>query len=71
MMRALIFPALCLLMISCNNNRDNEFVVEGKIKDAAGIVYLEKTLMDKIQPIIVDSTAVGKDGYFKLSAENT
>jgi peroxiredoxin len=70
-MRALIFPALCLLMISCNNNRDNEFVVEGKIKDAAGIVYLEKTLMDKIQPIIVDSTAVGKDGYFKLSAENT
>jgi peroxiredoxin len=70
-MRSIIFSLLCLVIFSCNNERDNEFVVEGRIKDAAGTVYLEKTLMDKIQPIIVDSTTVGKDGYFKLAAENT
>jgi peroxiredoxin len=69
-MRILAFPVL-LLIFSCNGKDDNEFVVEGKIKDAAGTVYLEKTLMDRIQPIIVDSAKIGKDGYYKLAAENT
>jgi peroxiredoxin len=66
-------PALALLILfaSCSSKDNNEFVVEGKIKDAAGTIYLEKTLMDRIQPIIVDSATVGKDGYYKLAAENT
>jgi peroxiredoxin len=63
--------AILLLFITCTSKDQNEFVVEGKIKDAAGTIYLEKTLMDRVQPIIVDSAIVGKNGYYKLTAENT
>jgi peroxiredoxin len=70
-MRSILFALLSFFIFSCNSKTDNEFVVEGKIKDASGTVYLEKTLMDKVQPIIVDSGTVAKDGYFKLAAENT
>jgi peroxiredoxin len=69
-MRISALPVLFLLL-SCNGNNENEFVVEGKIKDAAGTIYLEKTLMDRIQPIIVDSATIGKNGHYKLAAENT
>ena len=67
----LLIAAVAALLFSCSSKNDNEFVVEGKIKDAAGVVYLEKTLMDRMQPIIVDSTRTGKDGFFRLAAENT
>lgn len=56
-----------VLFLACNERADNEFVVEGKIKNEnKGFIFLEEASLTSAQPVIVDSAQVGKDGSFTL-----
>ncbi|MBD0277979.1 MAG: AhpC/TSA family protein [Flavisolibacter sp.] len=53
-------------LISCSSD-SNQFVVEGSVKNTpARTVYLEEGSFSNMQPIIIDSAQIDKDGSFKL-----
>ncbi|MFN2457607.1 MAG: redoxin domain-containing protein [Chitinophagaceae bacterium] len=59
-----------VLTASCTNEKENEFVVEGVIKNGTGnTVYLEEASFSSMQPIIVDTAIIEKDGSFKLNTQ--
>lgn len=67
-MRILIFSSL-LLLLGCKDEEQKTFEVEGKIKNAAvQTVYLEESALSNLQPVIVDSAKIEKDGSFELEA---
>lgn len=59
------------LMIACNDSAsDNKFSVRGVItNNTAKKVYLEQVPAASMQPMLVDSTEIGKDGKFVLKTD--
>ena len=67
-MNKLFYATLLLACISCNDEQQESFTVEGTIKNnSASIVYLQENPVEA-QPVIVDSSKVEADGSFKLNA---
>lgn len=65
-MRILLF-SLLVFLISCNEEAQPTFEVEGEIKNATSkTVYLEESLLSDLRPVIVDSAQIDKDGSFHL-----
>ena len=66
----IIFSFL-LVIISCKNEgKTGKLAVSGKIeKSTAKMVYLEEVPMSTMQRIVVDSSTLGEDGKYELSAE--
>ena len=57
------------LLLSCNEGSDDKMQVEGTIKNSnARTVYLEETSIANTEPVILDSSMLGKNGSFELSA---
>lgn len=66
-MRLVIYSALVLFVSGCADKEQSKFEVEGNIKNvAAKTVYLEESSLSNLQPVIVDSTTIEKDGSFDL-----
>ena len=69
-MKKIISIAIGISLLSCNNKDQSGLEVKGTIKNSpAKFVYLEEDVAGSPQPVIVDSTTVGKDGSFKLSGK--
>ncbi len=59
---------LSVLLFACNSKNNNEFTVEGTIKNPSGTtLYLEEASITNAQPLVVDSAILDKDGKFKLT----
>ena len=57
-----------VLLAACDKKEGNTFEVEGTVKNAtATTVYLEEATINNMQPVIVDSATVNKDGSFSLN----
>ena len=70
-MKKLALIALTAALFSCKENKDQNFIVEGSIKNnPARTIYLE-ILAPGSQPIIVDSSIIGSDGKFNLKTSTT
>jgi thiol-disulfide isomerase/thioredoxin len=67
-MKKILSAGLVLLCLSCNDEKQDTFNVEGTIKNSKGtMVYLEENPVES-QPMIVDSAQLGAEGNFSLSA---
>lgn len=66
LLKALIFSAIAVLAISCNNKP--HFVIEGKIAGASdsSIIYLSKRTMT--ETTVIDSVKPDKDGSFSIKS---
>lgn len=63
-----IVLVLFVFISSCKDDKGNKFEVEGVVKNAAeDVIYLEEASLNTMQPTIVDSTKIEKDGSFKLT----
>lgn len=72
MYRSLVFCLCIFFIVSCNDSSNNAFAVNGSIQNnTAQVVYLEEVpaVGTSMQPIIVDSAKLGKDGRFSLHAD--
>lgn len=68
-MKQLLFALFIVGLFSCNSKTVSSFAVEGTIKNAGTkTVYLEQNVANTERPLIVDSSSIGSDGSFKLSA---
>src|SRR5687768_5782219 len=68
-MRLFIYSTLLLLLAACNNNKQTSFEVKGSIINSdAQTVYLEEASIVGLNPVIVDSSRLDKDGKFELNA---
>lgn len=68
-MKQFIYMVLMAGLFACNTKKGNEFTVEGTIKNTgAKKIYLEENAADASQPIVIDSSAINKDGNFILHA---
>jgi peroxiredoxin len=66
-MRKIIYSLLFLSVVSCKQSEQSTFEVEGTVKNAnARTIYLEESQLTNLQPVIVDSANIGKDGDFHL-----
>lgn len=67
-MRSVIVVCSVLLVIaSCKDKEQTKFEVTGTIKNVpAKTVYLEESPLSNLQPVVVDSATIGKDGSFEL-----
>jgi len=64
-----LFIPLFAVFASCNSSSDKGFTVNGKIKGAtADLIFLEEASLGSMEPVIVDSARLQKDGSFSLSA---
>ena len=53
----------------CSSRQATNFIVKGTVKNStAKWVYLEEDVAGSPQPVVVDSTTLGKDGSFKLQS---
>lgn len=70
-MRRIIFSSFILVILfACKHESKNEFVVDGKIKNANGqMVYLQETPLASGERIIEDSSGIGTDGSFRLKGK--
>jgi peroxiredoxin len=71
--RKLIVFALIvgLAASSCNEKAsDKKFTVNGTlVNNSAGVIYLAEVPATSMQPMVVDSAVIGKDGKFSLKAD--
>jgi peroxiredoxin len=59
---------IVIFIISCNDKSSEKFTVEGKIRNAnTDLIFLEEASLNEMNPLIVDSARLQKDGSFKLS----
>ncbi len=59
---------LLLSLVACSDKVEDRFVIKGTIKNAfSDYIYLEEASLTNAQPLIVDSSRIGKDGEFQLS----
>lgn len=66
---AILFAAI--ILIGCNAGGKNEFTVAGKITNSQGkMVYLEEVPVGTMQPTVVDSATLQKDGTFSLKTKS-
>jgi hypothetical protein len=64
-----IFLFVTVLLFSCDNSSD-KFTINGTItNNTARMVYLEEVPPVTMQPFLVDSAIIGKDGKFVLHAD--
>jgi peroxiredoxin len=66
-MRILVYSVL-IFLISCKEKDQSKFEVEGGLTNAGGAqnIYLEESALNNLQPIVVDSARIEKDGSFHL-----
>lgn len=58
---------MALAMAACQQKKQSEFEVSGKLKNApAQVVYLEELSMEQMQSVIIDSATLKEDGSFEL-----
>jgi peroxiredoxin len=56
-----------VLFVGCSEKGGDNFTVKGTIKNAqADVIFLEEAALGSMQPVIVDSAKIGKDGSFTL-----
>jgi peroxiredoxin len=69
--RGWIFVFVAILLVACKDNSSvKRFEVSGIIANSkAKMVYLEEVAAGSTQGTIVDSSAIGKDGQYKLKAD--
>lgn len=67
-MNKVLYAAIFITAASCANQKEgNSFTVEGTLKSSpAKMVYLQESPANAA-PVVVDSSAVNKDGSFKLT----
>jgi len=66
-MKKVIYSVLCVGLVYCNNKAENNFEVEGTVKNSgAQTIFLEETDPGG-NPVILDSANLGKDGSFELN----
>ncbi|MEI6950435.1 TlpA family protein disulfide reductase [Paraflavisolibacter sp. H34] len=66
-MRKLLYSSLFLLAVGCKQSEQNTLDVKGALKNAGDrTVYLEESSLANLQPVIVDSARLDKDGNFHL-----
>jgi hypothetical protein len=66
-MRKLLYSSLFLLAVGCKQTDQESLEVKGAIKNAgARTVFLEESSLANLQPVIVDSARLEKDGSFHL-----
>jgi hypothetical protein len=66
-MRSLTIVSAVLLLTACQNKEQAGFEVTGTIKNVgAKTVFLEESKLNTLQPVIVDSATIEKDGSFDL-----
>lgn len=67
-MNKVLIAALILGIVSCNDKKEGtSFTVEGTLKNSnAKMVYLQESPAGS-GPVIIDSSALGKDGSFQLT----
>ncbi len=62
-----ILSLVILLTAACNNSKENELTIKGKIVNAqAKTIYLERISATTMQPSLLDSGIVDKDGNFTV-----
>lgn len=71
MKKLLLVPVIILVFISCKSKDAKKgFEVSGTItNNTANMIYLEAIPMATMQPVVVDSATVGKDGKFILGTD--
>jgi peroxiredoxin len=63
----IVVSSAVLLLMGCKDKEQSKFEVAGTIKNVpAKTVYLEESPLSNLQPVIVDSATIGKDGSFEL-----
>ena len=56
-----------VLFVGCSEKDGNNFTVKGTVKNAnADVIFLEEAALGNMQPVIVDSAKIEKDGSFTL-----
>lgn len=69
MRNSVLFFSIILLSVSCSDTT-NKFSINGTItNNAARMIYLEEVPPVTMQPFLVDSAIIGKDGKFVLHAD--
>jgi peroxiredoxin len=69
MRNSVLFFSVTLLLVSCSDTA-NKFSINGTItNNAARMIYLEEVPPVTMQPFLVDSAIIGKDGKFVLHAD--
>lgn len=67
MRSAIVFFSGLMLLTGCAEKEQQKLEVEGTIKNVpAKTVYLEESSLSNLQPVIVDSATIQKDGSFEL-----
>lgn len=67
MRSAIVFFSGLMLLTGCADKEQQKLEVEGTIKNVpAKTVYLEESSLSNLQPVIVDSATIQKDGSFEL-----
>ena len=65
--RGWIYVCIAILFVACKSETKKQFEISGTIKNGtAKLVYLEEMPAGSSQGTIVDSSAIGKDGSYKL-----
>ena len=67
----IIFVAAIGILFSCKEKSQTQFEISGVIKNSnAKMVYLEETPLASMQRIVLDSSAIGKDGSYSLKTKS-
>src|SRR5215203_5422031 len=67
--KMLITAAAFVFLVACKDSDTNKFEIEGTVKNAPGtVVYLEEASISNMQPVVVDSARIEKNGKFTLHA---
>ena len=67
----IIILAGIAILAACKEKSQTQFEISGVIKNSnAKKVYLEETPVANMQRIVVDSSAIGKDGAYSLKAKS-
>ena len=71
MKRTLFFVIGMIVLASCNKTETGSFTITGKIKSPPNnMIYLEKLSYQGSDTKVVDSTKIGSDGSYTLSASD-
>ena len=71
MFRLIIVSFVATLLANCGDStREKKFSVRGTIANSqAKMIYLEKVPAATMQPLVIDSAMLKKDGSFSLMAD--
>jgi peroxiredoxin len=67
--KMILAASALLFLAACKDKDSNKFEIEGTVKNATGsVVYLEEASISNMQPVIIDSAKIDKNGKFALDA---